>query len=250
MKILTFGSCLARTTAVCYARMYNAEVVSSVYHNRSDAFIGRFVDKTWKDYPKSEVGKFISEDDGKVKTEFTASVILNNQYPEKIGLHGIPEGKPLFEILDEGDVDLIIADNHIDLGARLSSALGEPNAGVFLRYTDLVDETSYWRSGDLLDTEQGVNSMVRVMDYLHQRLPKAKMAFINFPHNVYVGSEQRIERTKAYEELFKYDDALVIPCVNVPPPYQTHDRQHFTSHQYSFYAGLIHEYFRTLPSAG
>lgn len=247
MNILTFGSCLARTTAVCYARLYGGEIVSSTYHNRSDAFIGRFVEKNWIDYPKEQVGKFLNEDDGTVTTEFTASVILNNQYPDQIGLHGIAEGQPLFEILQQHDVDLIIVDNHIDLGARLSSKQGEPNAGVFLRYTDIIEdrENTYWKTGDLLPVEQAVISMKKVIDYLRAQLPTAKVVFINFPYNVYEGSEQRIERTKLYEQHFNYENVLIIPCVDVPKAYQTSDRQHFTSHEYSFYAGIINDYVRS-----
>lgn len=241
MRIMTFGSCLSRATANSYVRLFGGKVISSVYWNRSDAFLGRFVDQTWAEYGFEGILSR-TQPAGSAQEETLARVILKNQYAAHLGLHGLPDGVQALEVLEQQLADLVIVDNYVDLSARLLRSPGDAQDGFFLRDFDFTDGHQPWVVGDYLEPQAAVLGTQRVMDFFKTKMPKARFVFINFPHNVYQGHPRRIQRTIAYEQLFSFDDALVIPCINIPVAFQTPDKEHFKSPQYHFYAGMIYDH--------
>lgn len=245
MRIMTFGSCLSRATANSYTRLFGGRVISSVYWNRSDAFIGRFVDRTWAEYDFEEIlshTQSASATADMLDGEAIARVILKNQYTSGLGLHRLPDGVQVLDVLEQQLADLVIVDNYVDLTARLLFKRGDTHAGFFLRDFDFIDKHHDWVAGEYLQPTAAVAGTQRLMQFFKTKMPKAHLVFINFPHNVYQGYPGRIQRTVAYEQLFAFENALVIPCINIPVQFQTRDKEHFQSPQYHFYAGMIYDH--------
>ncbi|MHC1727615.1 MAG: hypothetical protein AB9866_16700 [Syntrophobacteraceae bacterium] len=242
MRILTFGSCLARYTAEHFIMLFGGRIVSSVFHNRSDAFVGKFMDRDWVSYDFDEMYQLLRTDWVDDNPDADPALILRNQYKESIGLHRLPGGIDLFSALRRKNFDLVIADNFMDLAGCLVSKKGESNAGIFLRPYDFASEDSTWARGEFLPPLDGVRNMKRILRYFQARVPAAKIVFMNFPYNMYRSSPERIKRTKIYEKSFSFDGAQIIPCLRVNPLFQTRNRQHFKPEQYCAYAGLIYQH--------
>lgn len=237
MNIVTFGSCLSRYTANQYVRLFEGTIISSVYHNRSDAFVGKFIDKNWNISPFETVaGQILGE--RALNADNNPNNILKNQYAEWIGLHRLAKGIPLLQVLEQKMPDLIIMDNYMDLAGKLM--VNEHGEGYFLRLSDLKPKSNNWTTpNSYLSPEDGIAAMKTIIAYFRNYVPNAKIVFINFPHNTYVGSLDRIRRTQEYEQKFHCENVHIIPCMTVPEVYQTEDKQHFKSQQYAAYAGMI-----------
>lgn len=244
MRIATFGSCLSRYIANNYTKIFGGYLVSSVYHNRSDAFIGRFIKKDWVETDFAEIAATlkIKVDDGDVENNPVR--ILKNQYPEWMGKHRLSRGKPFLDLIRSGQVDVVIVDNYMDLAGRLVS--DHESNGFFMRLGDFSSVNHQWKTRDYLSPEEGVKNMTQIIDFIRQHQPAAKIIFINFPHNTYSESPDRVRRTKIYEELFSYEGIMIIPCQEVQPLFQTKDKQHFKAQQYCAYAGMINYYVNSV----
>lgn len=245
MRILTFGSCLSRYTAEHFVLLFGGRIVSCVYHNRSDAFVGKFLRRDWISYDFDEMFRLLKKDWTITHPDADPALILRNQYKETLGLHRLPGGYSLFSALKRKNFDLIIADNYMDLAARLVSRKGDTNAGLFLRPYDFANDNPDWVRGEFLKPAEGVRYMQSILRFFKTKAPTAQIVFINFPYNMYRESPPRIVRTQEYEKLFSFDDAHIIPCLRVSPRYQTENKQHFKPEQYSAYAGFIYQHLLT-----
>lgn len=78
MRIATFGSCLSRYTANSFVKLYGGEIVSSVYHNRSDAFVGKFIEKNWIIEDYASVKNLLKNDTQFENIDQKSSQILKN----------------------------------------------------------------------------------------------------------------------------------------------------------------------------
>jgi hypothetical protein len=241
MKIITFGSCLSRYTANHFCRMFGGSVISSVYHNRSDAFVGKFLKRDWIHYPESEIQKMLND---------SGIPILRNQYDEWIGMHNLKKRTQLFETLDRGIGNLIIIDNFMDISARLLSQNPNGQEGVFLRPQDFLVKDHKLVLKDHLSIDVGIESMLSIVNYFRSKLPRAIIVFINFPNNIYESSPQKVARLKDYESKFFIEDALIIPALKVHKKYQTEEKSHFQPAQYAAYAGIVYHYTKSLNSKG
>lgn len=250
-RIVTFGSCLSFYTAREYVRLFGGKVVSTVYHNRSDAFVGKMLDKAWPVIPMAELQKELGIEDTRVdKTQNIDSIpykILRNQFQDYMGLHRLPQGTPLFEILESQDVDIIIVDNYMDLSARLAIADNDDSQAIFLtlnkKYVDVKSGGRDWQIGGFLPPAEGVRHMRRILDFFHKAVPGAHVIFMHFPHSTYADSPERVARTKEYEALLSsHRDTYVIPCLNIRKPFRTQQKQHFATGQYCAYAAMVHQY--------
>ncbi|WP_424753384.1 hypothetical protein [Methylobacterium sp.] len=238
MRIVTFGSCLSRSTVAQFIRMYGGELISSVYHNRSDAFMGRFIDKDWTEYPYDEfVSIFRPASIEGVSIEKNPSIILRNQYLPWIGSHGLDEYVSFLEAV-KSEPDLIVVDNHVDLGARLLARKGDDKAGIFSMLGGTPKNLN-WELRERLAIKESIHSMKRFLSWIHESAPKATIVFINFPYVTYVDAPERVKRTKSFEADFSSDHAVVVPCLDVPMHERSPDPQHFRSPMYARYAGII-----------
>lgn len=242
MKIATFGSCLSRYIGNNYTYLFGGKIVSSVYHNRSDIFVERFIEKVADHLNHRDIADKLVAQKIDMPIESKAEVILSNQYAESVGKHRLNNGVQFIDLLENKQVDLIILDNYMDLGAKLVS-VDDTKLGSkwFLRPNDLKDPSAC-RPGDFLPPDQGVQSMLAIIKHIQLKVPKARIVFCNFPHNTYSAYPERVERTKQYEKIIssKADGSFtIIPCTNVPERFQTHEKQHFKKEMYCGYAGII-----------
>ncbi|MDH4572908.1 hypothetical protein [Salinicola acroporae] len=240
MNIVTFGSCLSRYTANQFAKLFGGKVLSSVYHNRSDVFYKRFVSRELSfeglDKLMAAVLPAGSDDSG---VDNNARRILENQSPDKIGLHRLSRGKPLLEALQD-QPDLILFDNYMDLSAKLVSEKNLiEDRPFFLKLNGLGSVQGDYVLGDYLPPEDGVYFMSRIISHFSTISPNSKMVFINFPYNTYAGDESRMIRTKTYQAKFRHGAVHVVPCQTIRKPMQTKDKQHFQQLQYAAYAGMV-----------
>lgn len=242
MNVITFGSCLSRFTANNLVKIFGGKVVSSVYHNRSDAFYKRFISKEMNFDGLDELLKMgctSEENDTDIDGNFLT--ILKNQSPSHIGRHRLSRGALLFDALDK-QPDIIIFDNYMDLSAKLVSVpeVGDGNP-FFIKLGRLGEAFSHCEVGEFLSPKDGAFYMSRIISHFSTLSPRSKLFFIHFPHNTYVGQEERIARTKEYETIFEHGGTRVIPCLTVRKAFQTQDKQHFQQLQYAAYAGMIYQ---------
>ena len=127
----------------------------------------------------------------------------------------------------------------MDLAARLISQPGKPTSGLFLKLNSIQNKNTPWEMGSYLSPADGVNNMYRVLDFFRKYNPHARIVFINFPHNTYASSPERVARTKEYAALFDYPHCDVIPSLTIPEINQTEVKMHFEPMQYAAYAGVI-----------
>lgn len=241
IRIATFGSCMSRYTANNFVKLFGGVIVSSVYHNRSDAFVGRFIDKNWPIVEFSKIAGLLKITENDQDEDNQPYKILLNQYRDGMGLHRLSKGSRFIDVLSDQSADLIIVDNYMDLAAKLVSR--SDGNGYFLRLDDFSSASAEWSTMPYLNPTQGVKSMRKIIDYFKQSIPSAKIIFINFPYNTYEASPDRVKRTMEYEKLFRSKHAMIIPCLNIPLIFQSSTKQHFKSHQYCAYAGMIWQYF-------
>ncbi|EGR2840370.1 hypothetical protein AB2M45_003023 [Vibrio cholerae] len=236
-NIITFGSCLSRYVARSYKRLFSANIISSVYHNRSDAFLKGI-----------ESGSFGLDNDfidfiGTLKNEDAHSIIQNQTF-SGIGKHHLDVEVNLFEALENNNVDIVIIDNFMDLSARLASPNGFSSCkDVFIRKNDVDDFDSRFTLGEYIEPKDSIVNMHRICDFFLEMQKNIKIVFINFPHNTYddVG---RKYRTIEFFKGFKKDGVIIIPPMNIPKIYRTDVASHFDESQYSAYAGIIRALIR------
>lgn len=237
-KVITFGSCLSRYTANHYVRLFGGAVVSSVYHNRSDAFFKRHLSGEWGDVDVDKILSALGEESSTLDEDNKARNIIKNQSSDQIGLHRLKKGQNLFAALKDKP-NLIIVDNYMDLSARL--AYDKKTAeGYFIKLGDLKESARpNFDLGSYLQPESAVFYMSKIICFLKQQVPDARIVFINFPHDTY-SDKARVSRTLEYAELFNSSYCLKVGLQKIHSIYRTKDKQHFKPPQYAAYAGLIH----------
>ncbi|MHC2090564.1 hypothetical protein [Methylobacterium sp. CM6244] len=200
--------------------------------------MGRFIDKDWTDYPYNEfVSIFRLASIEGVSIEKNPAVILRNQYLPWIGSHALNTYVSFIDAVKSGP-DLIVVDNHVDLGARLLARKGDDKAGIFLVQGG-TPKNSDWELRERLEISKSIQSMRRLLSWMHDSAPKATIIFINFPYVTYVAAPERIKRTKSFEAGFSSEHAVVVSCLDVPMHERSPEPQHFLSPMYARYAAII-----------
>lgn len=233
LNIVTFGSCLSRYIARAYKRLYGGEIVSTVYHNRSDYFVDCFVERIAKPF-SIEINEVLIPKLEVELNEDSRSIVLN-QTPENIGKHKLDTELGLFEVLERGDVQLVIFDNFMDVSARISTGKG---ATGFLRRGDYENYDAHFSLGGYIDPGMSSKYFTRIVDFFSARVPSAQLCFVHFPYNTYEDEARRI-RSLNFLKSFTHPRALNIPPLDVPKIYRTEEPSHFAEPQYAAYAGMI-----------
>jgi len=249
-KILTFGSCLSRYTADRFSNLYGAWTVSSVYHNRSDQFCHYMIDSNpepdWSLLLTDVLDEMGSNDK---KGDEDPEQIIRNQSLQRIGLHNVREGlpvgniksgAPLGDILKQQDIDIILMDNHMDLGARLWVADDKGQSFPFFMRTDYVPNfKEHFQLGPYLTAEQSAAYNKRVVDFFKKTLPNAEIIFIHFPINKERAQERRINMTMEFLEAFGHDAVRIIEPFYVKEAFHTASASHFKPELYFSLAGSV-----------
>lgn len=234
LNIVTHGSCLSRYIARSYKRLYAGEIISSVYHNRSDYFVKCFLNHTGV-----PIDSFLGGDLGQnscKQTDDDGKNIIINQTLLGIGRHKIDREMNLFKTIENYDINLIFIDNFMDVAARLSCGIERE---FFLRPGDYINYDKHFVLGDYLSIEDSVRNNNLIVDFYLKSCPNSKIFFFHFPFNTYKNDKLRAVRSMKFYEKFHNENIKIVPPQSVPSIYQTDVPSHFQEPQYAAYAGMV-----------
>lgn len=230
MNIITFGSCLSRRTAERYKNAFNAKIVSSVYHNRSDIFLDRFVGDSNKPLDANSLARKYEIDDA------DQMALLTNQSPDGIGKHLLPDGNQLFDALGRDDISLILVDNFMDVA---STAWHDPSSGdsFFATSPKLKSNSSLQKLPYLTPDAAAVNTR-RIVSEFKARQPNTPIVFLHFPFSTYVGDQRREVWGKDFAKQLRLG-IPEIPPIFIPMAMRGDEPSHFSEQMYFAYAGMV-----------
>lgn len=249
MKISTLGSCYSRYVANQLAMFTNSKIISCTYHNRSDFFIEKFFDDKHNDEFYNSLIDALSSpstDSTHVDPDSNIINILRNQTREYSGSHRLASGSKLIDCIEYTDV--FIFDNYMDISAKLF--LSDNEEVVFFNSRDpmvkkhLIDRAhvSLNKVTSLLGAQDSYNNFSTLINSIKKKKPNSFVVYLNFPFNTYSDSPDKVALIRENEKLSNDLNAdLIMPSLNVPKAFQTHQKQHFKTAFYSYVAGRIVE---------
>jgi hypothetical protein len=243
LKIGVIGSCLSNLTVLQMCKDYNFTRIFNVAHNRSDAFVGNFVKKDWRQLPLFELSEILN-----IKPEHNEQglQILNNQYEATCGTHELPSAPSIFTLSDN-DVDVIVLDNFMDIAALLVKLDIEEVISPFFinkNFINITDDKLVYN--DFLTPEESVENWLIIIDYLRSRFPSTRLVFLSFQYSTLIERKSHYHRAKAFDQLMsekiKDKDVIFIPALTVKPILTKGlgDWAHFDNKIYKSLAGFIY----------
>lgn len=253
MKIAAFGSCLSNITIACMQK-FGFEQLLSVHHNRSDAFLKYFVDKSAPQIPLDVLmEKFVFKPEHEAETR---KYILN-QYVEGLGYHDLlarkeANGLDFFQEIQREKFDVILMDNFMDLASKMAVWKDHPlygnspvffNFGSFINEKELLSEFDY--TYDYLSGVQSAKNNMRIYKWLRHYQPDAKIFFMCYH---WCSSTDNPRRQRDAQDFFKkltqltvFENLMIIPPLTVEPQWGkgTEDWPHFDHRVYEALAGYI-----------
>ncbi len=165
------------------------------------------------------------------------AIILANQNPETLGIHDLQGTGIALKKLAAKDVDVILMDAHMDLGARLWSDK-EGRFPFFMRQDLAPMVEKKWVQGDFLDPKVAAANNAKIAHDLKQKFARAHVIFLHFPHSAYGDASARTQRTIAFCEEFNAYDIRSIPLTEVDSSEFTNSASHFKPSFYDRMAGM------------
>jgi hypothetical protein len=233
MKVVTFGSCLSRYSVNALQARSGVQLLGAVYHNRIDRFVDHYVDRI-SDEPSTElIAKMVLSEGGAGR----CNLMLDNQLTtRKLGHHAIHNQLGFMKALD-GELDLIVLDNFVDLVAKLAAPKGS-NPSLFLTFSDCTNINELFDiEKNYLDIDLAIEKWHKLIAWIKKKQPNTPIAFFNFPLHHHTNTLMQ-ERSKAFAEWFQNDDCFIVPDCPVHPSL-IDTPSHFRTMQYSMYAGII-----------
>lgn len=239
LKVITFGGCLSFFVTRQISCLTKAKIISTVYNNRSDIFVSQYLDKTTKLIPYEELKQRVSLIDEQ-------EITYMRQDPQYIGLHFYNDNEKnhhinFFEALERKDIDLVIIDNYLDLLAKSAQILksdGTLSDPLFLPKKS-PDQNNIIL-GDYLDISKSINYFGRIINFIKEKLPNAKIVFLSFPVECYREAHKVHTRCRDFNEnFFNKNVDLIIENHILSNNYKGTDKQHFKQPYYSSIASSI-----------
>lgn len=238
MKILTFGSCLAKYTAKTYIGLINrnARLAGVVQHNRIDQFVKTYITHEIMEMPI----KFINS----IYKNQNKLIIDNQKITHTLGKDPLCEHDGFMDALEYDNIDLIIIDNFIDLAAKLIYTKNR-KFSIFANTkecTDL-DLLNLYLEPNFLDLNQlYAEYCEKLLYFLRRKQPKAKIVFINFPYEHHHSKNivNRCIETESISQNLKFD--LNIKLFPINECDLADGRSHFKLRIYQYYASLVHTF--------
>jgi hypothetical protein len=231
MRIATFGSCLSLRIADQYRAANGGDVVSCVYHNRSDQFLGRFVDGSLDELSYDRIRHATGVVSGSEE-----DAILRNQCRGTMGSHLLKRWTPFLDALDEKSIDLLLVDNFMDASAALRSIGG----GQFFSRV-AATEANGMRIMPKLTPEQSAANFSALLRHFRRKLPSAAIVFTAFPWNTYPDKEQRRVWESRFSADLKSRGVAVIPTKIVPDKLKGEAPSHYQREMYRIYASDVRQ---------
>ncbi|HQT84428.1 MULTISPECIES: hypothetical protein [Acidiphilium] len=194
------------------------------------------------------------------KEEFgdSPNQFLRNQYADTLGQLNVnnkdmPAREPFETGLLNNQVDLILLDNFMDMTAKLmidKSSKENDHRPIFLNphfYKNSSEIMEQFEFDDFLTAKQSAENWFRIIGWLKQQQPFAKIFFICFPYCTSLKSPERAGRARDFyihlTKLTKNSDIHVIPPPTVIPEltagedwYHLHDSIYVALAGYVFFA--------------
>ena len=267
LKVGYFGSCLSSLTIAALVKSYGFEEIFRIHHNRSDAFLRYYIDKSCPMPDRALLNSlFVPSDDARVAKD--AEEFLDNQMLPHIGYGGTLRGKVdlsrnVFERLEEVKMDVVLLDNFMDIaGKLLSSPLlkGFENSSLFINphfYKNKDEIGKTFKFGSFLSPDQSAENWLRIYRWFRLSQPSAKIIFLCFPFPIRSYNPDRYGRARDfYPALLRAtngEDIDILPPLNVPEQLTNgpSDQYHVKPQLYQALAGYV--YLRTVakfPSMG
>ena len=247
--VVVMGSCLANLPCLFLMSDYKWERPSCAAILRSDHFVERFLDRKGYLPPQEE---FFARVQWKPGLEKEGSRWLRECFRETVGHMEIPLEQPgLFEILETRSVDVVLMDNlHDNHSLLLHNRPGQDEPAYSLPFSlsrcanehELAEQYYY---GPPQDPESSVRNWTRIIRYVQETQPHARIIFYCAHHCTVPDIPDRYERARAFSTMMLSSAAelgvTVIPPFELPPELtrMPEDRDHFDMRVYRSMAGQI-----------
>lgn len=250
MKSAVIGSCLSNLTAARLSADFGVEQTLCVHHNRSDSFVKYFIDRSAKMIDMEFLDNFLVDTD---QFRVEARRFLENQQPDTVGYFQLQdrrrEGVDVFAELAEEPLDIILIDNFMDISAKLMQSTRPEwaNSPLFLNpgfYGNPDEIVENFKFTEFLTAKESAENQNRIVQFIRQLQPKAKIFFLCFQYSTSEESPERMARAHAFYDEFKKvvaPDIYLIPPLDLPADLQMPgDWTHFENPRvYKAIAGYI-----------
>ncbi len=243
-KILTFGSCLSQRAADNLSEIYGAETSCVVFNNRSDMFIRNFLEGGGDGDLPLELARV----DAAVGLDEVQKNVFCRQKRQYLGLFdaypvpGTQRHRTLWQCLESRDVGLVIADNYADMTAK-DVFVDEPDLrGVRFFLNKRKTGQDRLIVGDYLGVEESAENLNRIVAFLRESFPEARVVFLCFPYETYGERPEVAERFRRFDGIFSCGAAdLVVEAHALTRQMHWKVRQHFNPRFYAALAGHIYQ---------
>jgi hypothetical protein len=248
------GSCLSSDPISHLMAHYGFVEEFRVARNRSDAFRGYFVDRTWPlpDVQKLQALLKLSSDPSLASN---SRDFLDNQVLPTIGFGATLKcrrgGPDLFNVLAERRVDVILLDNFMDIAAKLMTPTERSpfqGAPLFINphfYDNEEELHALFRFTDFLTARESAANWLAIYRWLKAQQPQAKFIFLCFPYATSRKVEERHKRAYTFYEEFRHlargEDIDIIPPLHIADEWTNGDEDwyHIKPEFYSALAGYV-----------
>jgi hypothetical protein len=237
MRVVTFGSCLARFAGQALVRRSGARLLGSVYHNQIDRFVSVYVEARQAELDRAVLAGL------RLRPEAARGFaeLIGNQYREdQLGRHATPRDAPGFlAAVEAGEADLVLLDNFMELRARLLRPRRHAGASLFFPLGMAENTAALFVADQLLDPDQAARDWRALVRWLRRKLPRARLAMLPFPGFQYDDRPHIGTRSAALSEALGDPGCPVLPLLRIPEAHLLPgDRTHFAPAQYETYADL------------
>jgi hypothetical protein len=209
------------------------KLLGAVYHNRVDRFVDHYVDKVSAEPSSEFIAKMALSEGGAAR----CNLMLDNQLTSrKLGHHAIHNQLGFMKALD-GELDLIVMDNFVDLMAKLAAPKGE-TPSLFLTFADCTNISELFDlEKEYLDLGLAIEKWHRLIAWVREKQPNTPIVFFNFPLHHHTNQVMQ-DRSREFAEKFQNSECFIVPDCPVHPS-QIDTPSHFRTMQYSMYAGIL-----------
>lgn len=246
-NILTFGSCLSRFSALAISKLYSANVLCTIFNNRTDLFIKNIL---------NNYDLTISLEDLKKNIELSedGERFFLRQKRDFIGIYNplnpSTKQKNLWDCIKNETIDLIIIDNYMDIVAKstyIDSDSDNKNDAerFFLPKSNTLNQEKLVIE-NYLDINESIKNFIFLSQFFHNNFPNSKIVFLNFPYDTYPDGSSSKKRFISFNKRFissfnkRFNPIdLSIELRIFHKSLATEDKQHFSENFYYGVAGNI-----------
>ena len=230
MQISVNGSCLSNLTYSRLDHFHKWQKKQCIHHNRSDAFIKYYVEKSNVPIPLEELDSLLKDISPPIHD---ARDIILNQLPETIGFFEVPKEKDgikrkYFEELANEPIDAIFLDNFMDLSSKL--LVSKTFEGGKYKDSPMFINPSFYEYNEALANEfeftpyltpeESAANWMKIYRFYKKIQSNAKIYFFCFHYDTEPSNVERCARGEKFAdticELAKGSDLKIFRPVSAP----------------------------------